>query len=71
MLYLYFFFYLLTAISPFFIISNILRYFIGIVMVPMSSFYSPPAPVDFKINRPFLFLILHKDKMLFAGTYTK
>lgn len=43
--------------------------FTGLVAVPMSSFSEPPKPIPFKVDRPFLFAILHDDIVLFAGTY--
>lgn len=44
--------------------------FTGIVAVPTSSISRPPPPMDYKVDHPFAYLILHEDKIIFAGTYT-
>ncbi|CAH2089260.1 unnamed protein product [Euphydryas editha] len=43
--------------------------FTGLVAVPMSSLSQPPQPIPFKVDRPFLYAILHDDIIVFAGTY--
>lgn len=43
--------------------------FTGIVAVEVSSVSEPPKPIPFKVDRPFLFAILHDDIVLFAGTF--
>ncbi|XP_026740330.1 antichymotrypsin-1-like isoform X6 [Trichoplusia ni] len=44
--------------------------FTGLIAVLESSFYSPPEPIFFTVDRPFLYLLLNEDKVIFAGTYT-
>ncbi|XP_068620631.1 antichymotrypsin-1-like [Battus philenor] len=44
--------------------------FTGIVLLPISTNSKPPSPIQFKVDRPFLYAILHKDVVLFVGTYT-
>ncbi|CAH0695696.1 unnamed protein product [Spodoptera exigua] len=43
--------------------------FTGLFIVPISLDYRPPRPIPFKVDHPFLYLILYEDKILFAGTY--
>ncbi|CAH2089264.1 unnamed protein product [Euphydryas editha] len=43
--------------------------FTGIFAVPTSSLSQPPKPIPFKVDRPFLYAILHDDIIVFAGTY--
>ncbi|XP_072942447.1 antichymotrypsin-1-like [Epargyreus clarus] len=44
--------------------------FTGFISVPLSALYVPPPPIEFKVDRPFMFAILHEDIVLFTGTYT-
>ncbi|XP_013162569.1 PREDICTED: antichymotrypsin-1-like [Papilio xuthus] len=44
--------------------------FTGLVLVATSLLSEPPPPLPFKVDRPFLYAILHQDIVLFAGTYT-
>ncbi|CAH2241015.1 jg4085 [Pararge aegeria aegeria] len=44
--------------------------FTGFVAVPVSALSRPPKPITFKVDRPFLFAILHDDIVLFTGTYS-
>ncbi|CAK1584232.1 unnamed protein product [Parnassius mnemosyne] len=44
--------------------------FTGAIAVPMSSNSKPPEPMDFIVDHPFLFAILHEDVVLFTGIYT-
>ncbi|CAH2089265.1 unnamed protein product [Euphydryas editha] len=41
----------------------------GLFAVPTSSLSQPPKPISFKVDRPFLYAILHDDIIVFAGTY--
>ncbi|KAJ0174288.1 hypothetical protein K1T71_010434 [Dendrolimus kikuchii] len=42
----------------------------GITVVTLSNLGTEPSPMYIKINHPFLYIILQRDKVLFAGTYT-
>ncbi|XP_072942449.1 antichymotrypsin-1-like isoform X1 [Epargyreus clarus] len=44
--------------------------FTGLIKVPLSTRYKPPPPIEFKVDHPFMFAILHEDIVLFTGTYT-
>ncbi|XP_013137530.1 PREDICTED: antichymotrypsin-1-like [Papilio polytes] len=44
--------------------------FTGVVLVATSLLSQPPPPLPFKVDRPFLYAILHQDIVLFVGTYT-
>ncbi|XP_050352645.1 antichymotrypsin-1-like isoform X2 [Nymphalis io] len=44
--------------------------FTGVVATPLSSWSRPPPSIPFKVDRPFLYVILNDDIVLFAGTYT-
>ncbi|CAK1584197.1 unnamed protein product [Parnassius mnemosyne] len=44
--------------------------FTGAIAVPVSSNSKPPKPMDFIVDHPFLFAILHEDVVLFTGIYT-
>ncbi|CAG5015064.1 unnamed protein product [Parnassius apollo] len=44
--------------------------FTGAVPIPMSLNSKPPQPIDFIVDHPFLFAILHEDVILFTGIYT-
>ncbi|CAH0724222.1 unnamed protein product, partial [Brenthis ino] len=44
--------------------------FTGLVTVFISALSTPPPPIPFKVDHPFLFAILHDDIILFAGTYS-
>ncbi|CAH2042087.1 unnamed protein product, partial [Iphiclides podalirius] len=45
--------------------------FTGAIAVPMSSNSKPPEPLDYIVDHPFLFAILHEDIVLFTGTYSQ
>ncbi|XP_075981244.1 antichymotrypsin-1-like isoform X1 [Anticarsia gemmatalis] len=44
--------------------------FTGLIAVPMSSWSRPPPPMKFTVDHPFIYAILHEDKIIFAGTYS-
>ncbi|XP_013137267.1 PREDICTED: antichymotrypsin-1-like isoform X2 [Papilio polytes] len=44
--------------------------FTGYTAVKLSFISRPPPPMDFIVDHPFLFAILHKDVTLFLGTNT-
>ncbi|XP_068620167.1 antichymotrypsin-1-like [Battus philenor] len=44
--------------------------FTGYVLVATSLDSEPPPPLQFKVDRPFLYAILYEDIVLFTGTYT-
>ncbi|CAB3257311.1 unnamed protein product [Arctia plantaginis] len=44
--------------------------FTGLVMITISALSTPPPPMKFTVDHPFLYAILHEDKILFAGTYS-
>ncbi|XP_045537421.1 antichymotrypsin-1 isoform X2 [Papilio machaon] len=44
--------------------------FTGYIAVKLSFDSRPPPPMDFIVNHPFLFAILHKEVTLLLGTYT-
>ncbi|KAF9803560.1 hypothetical protein SFRURICE_008715 [Spodoptera frugiperda] len=43
--------------------------FTGLTIMPISLNLTPPRRIPFKVDHPFLYLVLHEDKILFAGTY--
>ncbi|XP_037295345.1 antichymotrypsin-1 [Manduca sexta] len=45
--------------------------FTAFVTCRTTSVYIPPPPVKFTVDRPFLFMILHEDIILFVGTLSK
>lgn len=42
----------------------------GALEIPLSKPAVVPAPINYKVDHPFLYLILHQDKIIFIGTYT-
>ncbi|CAH0590495.1 unnamed protein product [Chrysodeixis includens] len=44
--------------------------FTGAIAVPSSSFYVPPPPIIFNVDRPFLYALLQGENILFTGTYS-
>ncbi|CAB3229087.1 unnamed protein product [Arctia plantaginis] len=44
--------------------------FTGGITVASSSWSTPPPPMKFTVDHPFLYVILHEDKILFAGTFS-
>ncbi|XP_035434838.2 antichymotrypsin-1 isoform X1 [Spodoptera frugiperda] len=43
--------------------------FTGLTIMPISLNLTPPRRIPFKVDHPFLYLVLHEDQILFAGTY--
>lgn len=41
----------------------------GVYVRPLSSFWSPPEPIEFRINRPFLSIVKYRDVILFLAKY--
>ncbi|CAK1584226.1 unnamed protein product [Parnassius mnemosyne] len=44
--------------------------FTGVLFVATSALLEPPQPLQFKVDRPFLYMILNEDIVLFAGAYS-